>query len=202
MGTHPQTCASALASFESAASGITGYYLSQCSEIALPLEIETKLSEAWPDFESLDRDAWAWVRAAITRNCAGRLLTYAFRMANLAVRTSNESHVYHGFFALVIDESFLDYRDVCCVACALYDAALRVGGRPNDLVRNAARYAAPRRRDVLLGWLGGADYTKNLNSMGFEAVQGENGFEYRMLTFVEMEKRVDWKRVDLRTGPH
>jgi hypothetical protein len=180
MNTNDQACITALVTFENAISHIPGYNLFKCNTIALPLEAETNLSGAWRTFELLDIGGWMSVRASITRKCAGGLLTYAVRMATLAVRTYEASHVYDGFFSLVVDERLMDYRDVCRVACVLYDAATRIHSSPDSLVTKLSRFAAPSRRDVLLGWLGGRDYTKTLRSMGFEAAETDFGLEYRI----------------------
>ena len=156
------------------------YNFDNYHRLPFPLDFEMELSRALPTFEFLDEQAWKAVREQVDLDLAAKLSVYALRMATWAVRRLDPGYIYCGMIALTLDNGIRDPRDVLGAACVLYDAGLRIGPKPDDLVRKAARVATPERSNLLLQqFLFGPDHLKSLRSMGYEAVETPEGLLYK-----------------------
>jgi hypothetical protein len=99
-------------------------------------------------------------------------------MATAALRTTSAEHVVQGLMALVLDDEYLDYRDILTDATVLYDASLRVKIGPDDLFARCAQFAAPKRRALLVDYLRPPGYTKSIASKGVKLIDTVEGPAY------------------------
>lgn len=156
------------------------YDMSICHTFHFPLEPEEILTKSWELYESLCDKERVALRAELNLSLASVLLTYSVRVAGLAVRLHDASLPYFGVIALTVDDHFLDERDVSRVSCVLYDSARRLDLSPEAVFSRAMQFAADRRRGTLEYYFRSSpDYMKVLRSMGFEAVDADDGFFYR-----------------------
>lgn len=174
-------CLLVLDAFLKIVSDLEDYTLFSCHRITGILDAEERLSNKWTEFELLNTTDWNDIRSLIDEHASGKLLAYGMRMAFLAVRHRKQVGVWHGLMGLVVDNDILDYRDVLTVATLLYDAATRLEASPEVMFQRAIVRAAPRRAKLLKGYLVAPDFTKSVQSMGFEAADTESGFVYKML---------------------
>ncbi len=149
-------------------------------ELPFLLEVEEDLSVWMPRFESFDEQARKRIREMVSLELAAKFLTFSLRIATFSIRTSNLEFILSGALALVVDDDLLDFRDVLRVTCVLYDAGVRLKCKPDAFLQRAAAVATPMRSSLLReNFLGGPDYMKSIRSMGFEAVDGPDGFYYK-----------------------
>jgi hypothetical protein len=147
------------------------------------LEAESKLTKSWADFEALSEVAWSSVREQISRTDEMYLWYYAARMAELAVRRNDESFVRYGLMALVVDDKFLDQRDIFTALALLLDAAKRIEADVESVFRNVAKRASAKRRDTIETYVtercGEPSMDEVLAGIGYTVSGTGENFSYR-----------------------
>lgn len=144
------------------------------------LDFEIHLSKTWDEFRTLTSVEWTELRSFLDSTFATALLIYSMRMSMLAVRNRDEGLLHNAVMALTVDDHLVDDRDTQIIATLVYDAATRIGCDPEALFRAALRYTTAHRRRLLESFLGGPSYLKCITSMGYEAVETELGFVYKL----------------------
>ncbi len=124
----------------------------------------SSLLRAWLELDEPTRKA---ALSQLPSDCRFTLLGYSERMASLAVRDRNKEHVLLGLLALGLDGWRDDWRDNVLVVCLHYDAAKRIGLRPNDLFEQAAALLPEKPAIALRSFLRRSEEDKSLEAMGY-----------------------------------
>jgi hypothetical protein len=105
-------------------------------------------------------------------------LAYGERMASLAVRESNQELLVFGLIALGLDGWRFDWRENIMILSLHYDAAERIGAKPELVFEKAAALLNERVAKALHSFIGSAA-DKSLEAMGYIAAVDNQGFRYR-----------------------
>lgn len=154
------------------------YSLFTANEIGRMLTCENELSTIWEDFTSLSDRELLELRSRVDLELASLLLTYAGRNAILAVRDHDKQRLRDAAMALTVDADRLDYRDILVTATLVYDAATRIGEDPEMIFRQTLTYATPDRKRLISEWLRAPEFTKSIQSKGFDAIGVGERFTY------------------------
>jgi hypothetical protein len=105
-----------------------------------------------------------------------RLLFYASRMAEQAVRDHSAEWVELGLLAVALEGTRYDFRYSVVSLCLLYHSAMKINSDPSILFRQAASYGDEGTSDFILGYL--AKGEKDIRAMRIEESDGPDGFRY------------------------
>jgi hypothetical protein len=89
------------------------------------------------------------LRRALTPHHAQRLLRYAERMAQLAIRKRRVEHLFEAVMALVVEDLELDARKTVALLADVRAAAAELELDASVIFARAARYASPRAAELL-----------------------------------------------------
>ena len=144
------------------------------------LNAELVLNDSWMGFESLTEGAWTKVRDQLTRTDELCLWYYAVRMAEMAVRRNDSQFIRFGLMALIVDDRFIDHRDVFSGLALLDDAAKRTCGDAEVMFRNAAKYASATKRAMIERYVAERDneQSSDLRGVGFRVTGVGESFKY------------------------
>jgi hypothetical protein len=162
-----------LAALEAFDASVTlGEYNLWNAHVACATPAEEELATTLNQVNLLTPSEWQAIRARVDKRLAGKLLTFAFRMASRALQAKNEGLIYSGVVAIILDNDLLDPRDIYMVSSVLFDAGERIGVPPDGSFRRATQFATERRRNVIVkGFLSGPPYMKAIKSMGMYLVE-------------------------------
>jgi hypothetical protein len=153
------------------------FYVGAMEEIAphrLPLD--NKLTEVCHRFAGSDAATRATMRTSATMDSFYTLLAFAKRSAVFALRDNQSSRINDGLTAIaVIELKRIDFRDVLVRLALLYNAAIKIGGNPDTLVRSAIALAEPNMSELMEGFINRSPNDKDLRNWGYVVVETENG---------------------------
>lgn len=157
----------------------TGYATDKVAGSQL-LDAEVVLNESWKRFESLCDGGWTNVRDQLSRTDELCLWYYAVRMAEMAVRRNDSQFIRFGLMALIVDDRFIDHRDVFSGLALLDDAAKRTRGDAEAMLRNAAKYASATKRSMIERFVAerGSGQSSDLRGVGFRVTGTGESFKY------------------------
>jgi hypothetical protein len=142
----------------------------------IPMQSEQDLVSLFIDAPRLTPSVAAEFRSTLTRPDAYSLAIFAIRMAVLAVRTNSERTLVSSFWAIVIDNDVLDWRDVLACLAIIEDCCLRIGCNFHQLTHLHLDLATQRRRKTICdGYLIRSGVMRTVEVFGFKAVRGADG---------------------------
>ena len=115
------------------------------------------------------------MRKELARNDAYSLAIFAARMAVLSLERKQKELLESSFWALVVDDDRLDWRDVLVSLSIVEDCLLGHNGDIAGLIRSHAEIATERRKKIVLGYLKRRFKMRSVEIMGYKAVQVTDG---------------------------
>jgi hypothetical protein len=107
-----------------------------------------------------------------------RLLAFAERMASLAVRESSPERLLDGLLALLIGYYRVDVRDVLTVLAIIYDAGIKIGAQPDNLLLDAATMINNSIAQIMLEFTSRTPTNKSLQNFFYKEDHDLDGFRY------------------------
>jgi hypothetical protein len=140
------------------------------------LPLDDQLTEICRRFVGSDAATRATMRTSVSRDDFYTLLDFAQRSAVFALRDNQPSHIIDGLTAIAIIETRrVDFRDALVRLALLYNAAIKIGGNPDALVRDAIALAEPDVSALIEGFINRPPSYKDLSQWGHMIVETENG---------------------------
>ena len=147
----------------------------------LPSTIDTKIAKIctlYMQASSIQRQV---LSSSLTRRTSFNLSAFAIRMAMLSVRQRGEDMLLDGLVALVIGLDWLDtdVREVLMDLSVIYNSAAKIGD-PDHLFHTVVQYAVEERtKRVILSYITRSPEDKQIETMGWQEIDGPNGLIYR-----------------------
>jgi hypothetical protein len=149
-----------------------------CIARPLPTDAEQVLIEALG--RVTEPGALESARSIVNLRLAAKLRNFSVRCVSLAVRQCDPALLRIGVFALLLDDDLQDDRDILTRAGVHWDAGERLGSDIGKLLTQWAQFGTVRRRDLLVNvFVAGPSYMHSAESMGFRAVNDNDGTTYR-----------------------
>lgn len=115
----------------------------------------------------------------IDPGAAYSLVIFAVRMAIHSARQRESSALLAALPALVVDDDFVDYRDLLGALSIIEDCAARIGLDASAVFEQVAGLASPRRSGTIRnGYLARTPDMRIPAVMGFRAVEDKDGLQY------------------------
>ncbi len=149
---------------------------------ALPSSLDLKISDMVGLFADLPAAEKDEICASITSHQAGILLTFARRMAALAVRENSKGRIFEGLIAVGLHNSkYGDFRDEAVALSLLNNSALKTESNPIDLFETAANTFTNSAGDIFKAFLKRKPENKKIDAMGYREIYKSDGFAYERL---------------------
>ena len=146
------------------------------------LDAESKLNQAWVDFQNLTTRGWEVVHSEMARFDELYLWYYSLRMAEMAVRRSDESFVGYGLIALVVCERYTDRRDLFTALALLLDAGKRIDADVWSIFGRVAELGSSEKKETIMNYLNARGNEKSmdqvLEGVGYAASGSKENFKY------------------------
>jgi hypothetical protein len=157
-------------------SGSVDFDFPMGGSIPIPTQSEQDLLNLFIDAPLLTSDVAATFRNTLTQVDAYSLAIFAVRMAVLGVRTNSERPLVSSFWAIVIDNDLLDWRDVLACLAIIEDCCLRIGCDFRQLAHLHLELATQRRKKTIFdGYLVRSGEMRAVGVFGIKAVRGAGG---------------------------
>jgi hypothetical protein len=145
----------------------------------MPSEVDNAVVEFLEEFCEAQPATRDQIRTNLTQDYTAGLLSFAARMAVLAVRERSPKRVLDGLLAIAIEDCRVDTREDYLILSLLLHSGIKIGADLDTLFGKAAVCARPYVAQVLQGFLQAHRNEKKLiRSMGFQEVQTTSGFDY------------------------
>ncbi len=149
---------------------------------ALPSSLDSKISDMVGLFVDLSAPEKEDIRANIKSHQAGILLTFARRMAELAVRENSKERIFEGLIAIGLHNSkYGDFRDEAVALSLLNNSALKIGSNPIELFESAANTFVNSAGDTFKAFLKRRPENQKIDVMGYREIYKSDGFAYERL---------------------
>jgi hypothetical protein len=107
------------------------------------------------------------------------LLTFAERMATLAVREKSRERLLDGLLSLIIENYNADWRDNLTKLAPLYHSAVKIGIDPQSLFMDAASYGNNEVAEIIRGFPLREPEDRSLEAFGYKESYELDGFRYK-----------------------
>ncbi len=144
---------------------------------SIPSEIDNEIIKLLMELIQHDQESLMKIVNEIIMQNTQILGLFAERMASLAVRESNSTHITLGLIALIIYLHTADTRDAILVLSLLYDAAIRIKVDPCEIFKKVELIVGDS--DFLNDFLNRNEESKSIEVMGYIESTNEDGFVYK-----------------------
>ena len=145
---------------------------------AMPAFLEPTLTTLITDVISMPDIERAALLARWHTDCSGPLGWYARKLAGRSVRNGSVQELERACVAIALASRTGDFRDELGVAALLYESAKRLAESPDALFERVSRLMDARGASLLRGFLRRAPHLRSIESFGFSAGRGPEGFDY------------------------
>ena len=154
----------------------------------IPMNSELALLNTIERSNPLSHEELHSIRAELNYLDEFHLVTFAVRMAIFAARTNAISTIRSGALGLVLDNGFVDPREILIQLSIVEDCARRLGTDLESVVRPHIHLATERRRGTIIdGYLSRTPGMRGLKITGV-AVSGDGSdLKYRNLSWADID---------------
>lgn len=144
----------------------------------IPCELDTMIEVFVREFMHAPLPERNQIVAAIPAEDGAFFISFAQRMATLAVRERSRERLLEGLVALIIEDFKEDWRDNIIRLAPLYDAGLKIDLEPQVLFNEAAAYFNNDPAIEIANFPARPAELKTLRAMGFRESSDNDGFKY------------------------
>ena len=143
-------------------------------DISIPLNTEIDLVNYTIDGGVLTPMIVNEIRSNLSRSDSYSMAIFALRMSALAVERNDPKILKGSFWALIVDNDSLSWRDVLVSLSIVEDCYSRIGGEINSLIDLHLPLATERRTKTIVdGYLKRSTEMRHVETMGYIAVHNK-----------------------------